>query len=145
MSCPIHDRCTCYAASLHYTASLTTSTGSSQLVPQANNIFVGYEWGAPLVPTSSAWYPFESVLIQPPTSHSAGNTHETMSLHNPYHPEPRVYEREQKLASPSREQVCFPFSYTPSWTYPHLVCNPVPISYTVHSGGFSKDHPQQSP
>lgn len=108
MSCPIHDRCTCYAASLHYTASLATTTTSSQLLPQTNNILVGYEWAAPMVPTSTPWYPFESVLIQPPTSRSGQEISGTVPLHNPYHPEPRVYEREQKPAPPSREQVRFP-------------------------------------
>lgn len=104
MSCPIHDRCTCYAASLNYTASLATSTASSQLAPQTNNILVGYEWAAPLASTSSPWYPFESVLIQPPTSRSGQEMFGTMPLHNS---EPRVYEREQKPAPTSREQVCF--------------------------------------
>jgi hypothetical protein len=108
MSCPIHDRCTCYAASLHYTAPLATTTASSQLVPQTNNILVGYEWAAPLVPTSTPWYPFESVLIQPPTTRSGQETSGTVPLHNSYYPEPRVYEREQKPAPPSREQVRFP-------------------------------------
>jgi hypothetical protein len=109
MSCPIHDRCTCYAASLHYTASLATTTASSQLVPQTNNILVGYEWAAPLVPTSTPWYPFESVLIQPPTTRSGQEISGTVPLHNSYHPEPRVYEREQKPSPLSREQVRFPF------------------------------------
>ncbi|KAN0124190.1 hypothetical protein V8E52_001839 [Russula decolorans] len=104
MSCPIHDRCTCYAASLHYTASLATTTASSQLVPQTNNILVGYECAAPLVPTSTPWYPFESVLIQPPTLCSGQEISGTVPLHDSYHPEPRVYEREQKPAPPSREQ-----------------------------------------
>jgi hypothetical protein len=108
MSCPIHDRCTCYAASLHYTASLATTTASSQLVPQTNNILVGYECAAPLVPTSTPWYPFESVLIQPPTLCSGQEISGTVPLHDSYHPEPRVYEREQKPAPPSREQVRFP-------------------------------------
>ena len=108
MSCPIHDRCTCYAASLHYTASLATTTASSQLVPQTNNILVGYEWAAPLTPTSTPWYPFESVLIQPPTSRSGQEISGTVPLHDSYHSEPRVYEREQKPAPPSREQVRFP-------------------------------------
>jgi hypothetical protein len=143
MSCPIHDRCTCYATSLHYTASLSTSTGSSQL-PQASNIFVGYEWAAPMVPTSAAWYPLDSVILQPQTSHSAGNTSGTMPLHSSYYPEPHVYEREQKVAS-SHEQVCFPFSYTPSLAYPKLVRSSTSISYTVHPGGISNGHPQQSP
>jgi hypothetical protein len=107
MSCPIHDRCTCYAASLHYTASLATTTASSQLVPQTNNILVGYEWATPLVPTPTPWYPFESVLIQPPTSRSGQEFSGTVPLHDSYHPEPRVYEREQKPAPPSREQVRF--------------------------------------
>ena len=145
MSCPIHDRCTCYAASLqglHYTASLTTSTGSSQL-PQSNNIFVGYEWAAPLVSTPAAWYPLESVIIQPSTSYSGGNSHGAMPLHNSYCPEPLVYEREQKLA-PSREQVCFTFSHTPFQAYPKLVCNSTHVSFTVCPGGLSNDHPQQS-
>ena len=104
MSCPIHDRCTCYAASLHYTASLTT-TASSQLVPQANNILVGHGWPSP---TSTPWYPFESVLIPPPTSHSGQEISGAMPLHNPYYPEPRAYEREQKPAPSSRERVRFP-------------------------------------
>lgn len=104
MSCPIHDRCTCYAASLHYTASLSSTTASSQLVPQTNNILVGYEWAAPLVPTSTPWYPFESVLIQPPASRSGQEISGTVPFHDSYHPEPGVYEREQKPAPPSREQ-----------------------------------------
>lgn len=109
MSCPIHDRCTCYAASLHYTASLTTTTASSQPVPQTNNILVGYEWAAPLVPTSTpSWYPFESVLIQPPTLRSGQEISGPLPLHNSYHPESRVYEREQKPTPPSRELVRFP-------------------------------------
>ena len=108
MSCPIHDRCTCYAASLHYTGSLTTTNASSQLIPQTNNILVGYEWAAPLVPTSTPWYPFESVLIQPSTSCSGQEISGAMPLHSPYRPESRIYEREQKPAPPSREQVRFP-------------------------------------
>lgn len=108
MSCPIHDRCTCYAASLHYTAPLATTTASSQLVPPTNNILVGYEWAAPLAPTSTPWYPFESVLIQPPTSVSGHEISGTVPLHDSYYPEPRVYERERKPAPPSREQVRFP-------------------------------------
>jgi len=109
MSCPIHDRCTCYAASLHYTASLATTTASSQLVPQTNNILVGYEWAAPLVPTSTPWYPSESVLIQPPTTTRLGQEISgTVPLHNSYHPEPRIYEHEQKSVPLSREQVRFP-------------------------------------
>jgi hypothetical protein len=108
MSCSIHDRCTCYAAFPNYTASLATTTASSQLVPQTNNILVGYEWAAPLVPNSTPWYPFESVLIQPPTSGSGQEISGTVPVHNSYHPEPRVYEREQKPAPPSREQVRFP-------------------------------------
>ena len=144
MSCPTHDRCTCYSTSLHYTASLSTSTGSSQLIPQANNIFVGYEWAAPMVPTSAAWYPLDSVILQPPTSHSEGNMSGTMPLHGSYYPEHRVYEREQKMAA-SHEQVCFPFSYTLSRAYPKLVRNSTSVSYSVHPGGIPNGHSQQSP
>jgi hypothetical protein len=56
-----------------------------------------------LVPTSTPWYPFESVLIQPTT-----RSGQEISGTVPYYPEPRVYEREQKPAPPSREQVRFP-------------------------------------
>src|ERR1700679_3508544 len=108
MSCPIHDRCTCYAASLHYTASLATTTASSQLIPPTNNILVGYEWAAPLVPTSTPWYPFESILIQPPMSRSGHKVSGTVPLHDSYHPD--VYERERKPAPPSHQQVRFPSS-----------------------------------
>jgi len=109
MSCLIHDRCTCHwhAASLQYTASLTT-TAASRFDPQTNNIFVSNEWASPFVPTSTPWYPFESVLIQPPTSRSGQEISGTVPFHNSYHPEPRAYEREQKPAPTSRERVRFP-------------------------------------
>ncbi|KAH9991496.1 hypothetical protein BJV77DRAFT_1159546 [Russula vinacea] len=128
MSCPIHDRCTCYATSLHYTASLSTSTGSSQL-PQASNIFVGYEWAAPMVPTSAAWYPLDSVILQPQTSHSAGNTSGTMPLHSSYYPEPHVYEREQKVAS-SHEQFAAQHPY------------PTPYIQGVSRMAIPSNHPE---
>lgn len=128
MSCTIHDRCTCYGASLQYTASMATatSTGSSQFAPQANNIFIGYEWAAPLVTTSSAWYPLESVIIQPPTSHAGQdmlqsechpgrlgtNTHEAPPLHNPSYRESCVHERGLKQAPSFRDQVRLPISRT---------------------------------
>ncbi len=35
-----------------------------------------------------------------------------MSPHNSYHPEPRVYEREQKPVPPSREHVRFPLLHS---------------------------------
>jgi hypothetical protein len=129
MSCPVHDRCTCYGASLQYTATMATSTASpssSQFAPQTNNILVGYEWTAPVVTaTSSSWYPLESLMIQPPTlqsgqdtllqsdSYRLDNGHEASSLHNTYHRESHSYEREQKLALRSREQVRFPRSLIP--------------------------------
>lgn len=153
MSCPIHDRCTCYGTSLQYT---TTSTGSSQFPPQTNNIFVGYEWATPLVTTSAAWYPLESVIIQPPTSHSGqeilqpdryslGSRHEALSLHNAYHREPRPDENgEQKLAHPTRGQVHFPVSNTSSLAYAKLACSTTLVPHTVHPGSFSNGHAQQS-
>jgi hypothetical protein len=123
MSCPIHDPCTCYGAPLQYTATMATtpaSTNSSQFAPQTNNIFLGYEWATPLVATTSAaWYPLD-LMIQPPTLHSGpdthlqsgshrlDNAHEASSLRNMYHQESHGYEREQKLALRSREQVRFP-------------------------------------
>jgi len=139
MSCPIHDRCTCYGAPLQYTATMTTtaaSTNSSQFAPQTNNIFVGYEWAAPLVATTSAaWYPLESLMIQPPTlhpgqdalsqsgNHRLDNAHEALSFRNMYHQESHGYEREQKPALRSREQVRFPpflGTRTPFRTYAKL-------------------------
>jgi hypothetical protein len=120
MSCPIHDRCTCYGASLQYAASLTTTTtDSSQFPPQTNNIFVGYEWAAPLVATSATWSPLESMVIQPPMSHSGRETlqsdrsrHEnaygTLPVHN-VHRRPHVRQLEQKSGPPSREQVHLSF------------------------------------
>ncbi|KAH9953151.1 hypothetical protein BC827DRAFT_1284015, partial [Russula dissimulans] len=69
MSCPIHDHCTCYSTSLPYMVPMT-APGSSHLASHMNNIFVGYEWAAPLVMTSTAWYSLESAVMQPPTSHS---------------------------------------------------------------------------
>jgi hypothetical protein len=130
MSCPVHDRCTCYGSSLQYSASMTTtSTGSAQFAPQTNNIYVGYEWAAPLVATSAAWYPLESVMVQPPTSHPGqdilqsdyyrlGNGYETSPpLFNACHRESRGLECEQKQAPPLREQVCFPNFDPPSRAY----------------------------
>ena len=108
MSCPIHDRCTCYS---QYTASvISTSMSSPQFVPQTNNILVGYEWAAPLVTSSATWCPLESVIIQPPTLRSGqeilqsdcprlGNIHEASPLHSAYRRESRVHDREQKQAS----------------------------------------------
>jgi hypothetical protein len=127
MSCPIHDRCTCYGAPLQYTTSMTTgstSMGSPHSVPQTNNILLGYEWAAPLVTSSAAWYPVEPVIIQPPTLHSGqeiiqsdryrlGNMHEASPLHSAYHRESRVHHREQKQASSFREQVRFPLPHIP--------------------------------
>ena len=128
MSCPIHDRCTCYGASLQYTTSMTTgstSMGSPQSVPQTNNILLGYEWAAPLVTSSAAWCPLEPVIIQPPTLRSGqemiqsdryrlGNLHEASPLHHSaYHRESRVHDREQKQASSFREQVRFPLPHIP--------------------------------
>jgi|SRR5580693_3679006 hypothetical protein len=123
MSFPIHDRCTCYGAFLQCTATMTTtpaSTNSSQFVPQTNNVFVGHEWPAPLVATTSAaWYPLD-LMIQPPTLHSGqdthlqsgshrlDNAHEASSFRNMYHQESHGYERERKEALRSREQVRFP-------------------------------------
>jgi hypothetical protein len=93
-----------------------TAPGSSHLASHVNNIFVGYEWAAPLVTTSAAWYSLESAVIQPPTSYSGqevlqsdryrhGDTHGTLPLHNAYQREPRAHEREQKPAA--CEQVRF--------------------------------------
>jgi hypothetical protein len=161
MSCPIHDRCTCYGSSLQYTATMTTAatpSGSSQFAPQTNNIFVGYEWAAPLVTTTSAgWYPLESLMIQSPTSHSGQDTllhsdshclhnaHEASSHRNPYHREPHGYEREQKqVPLRPREQVRFPHSsvFHPG-LIPKLACSRAPVSYTVHSRLFSNGLAQQ--
>ncbi len=142
MSCPIHDRCTCYAASLHCAASLTTTTASSQLVPQTNNILVGYEWAPPFNTTTMPWYPFESVLIQPPMPRSGQEISGTVAFHNSHHPEPRVDEREQK-PFPSHEQVRFP-SCTPPQAYPKLVCDSTSASYTIHPGRYPNVYAQQS-
>jgi hypothetical protein len=118
MSCPIHwnGSCTCYNASLQYTTSITTTTASSPFGPQAGNIFVGYELATPLVTTSGAWHPVESVVIQPstpcseqgssqPDCYRLANMYETWPLHPGYRRESRVHEQEQKLAPFSREQV----------------------------------------
>ncbi|KAI0278558.1 hypothetical protein BGY98DRAFT_973348 [Russula aff. rugulosa BPL654] len=148
MSCPIHDRCTCYAASLHYTASLTTA--SSQLVPQTSNILVGYEWAAPLVPTSTPWYPFESVLIQSPTSRSGQEFSGSVPLHNSYHPEHCVYEREQKTVLPSREQFAtqhaYPTQYIQGVTRMTMPNNHSEMLFQSHRNysGLSVIHPDQS-
>jgi hypothetical protein len=144
MACQIHDPCnsSCYAASLHYMASLTT-TASLQLVPQTDNILVGYEWASPLVPTSTPWYPFESELIQFPTSHLGQESSGTVPLHNPYHPEPRAYEREQKPAPPFRERVRTPTLHS-FQAHTKIVCNSTAVSYTVHPGCYPNDHAQQS-
>jgi hypothetical protein len=119
MSCPIHNHCTGYAASIPYDTPMvrpsttTIFSPSLELVPQANNIFVGYESGAPL-PTSpiacpsqskSRWYPFDAQ--HHPASHSGGfggNIHGTVPLQNSYsyHPEPRAH---------FHELVCFTISY----------------------------------
>jgi len=152
MSCPIHDRCTCYG-SLQYTASVTsTSMGSPQFAPQTNNIFVGYEWTTPLVTPSAAWCPLEPVIIQPPTlrsgqetlqsdRHRLGNMHEALPLHSAYHRESRV-DREQKQAS-LREQVRLPRPHILLRAYAKLACNPTSVSHTIHSGCFSHGHAQQ--
>lgn len=62
MSCPIHDRCICYVASLPCN---TLAADFLELIPQANNIFVGYdgEWSAPLPLSPAVWYP-ESPYFQ---------------------------------------------------------------------------------
>jgi hypothetical protein len=107
MSCPIHDRCTCYP---QYTASVTSTSMGSPQFAQTNNILVGYEWAAPLVTSSAAWCPLESVIIQPPTLCSGqeilqsdclrlGNIHEALPLHSAYRRESRVHDRGQKQAS----------------------------------------------
>ena len=129
MSCPIHNHCTGYAASLPCNTSMvrpSTTTiffPSLELIPQANNIFVGYEWGAPLAPSPiacpSQWYPFD--VQHHPTSHSGGfegNIQGTIPLQNSYsyHPEPRAL---------FYELVCFTISYASSagsQAYPELVC-----------------------
>jgi len=58
----------------------TASSHASQLVPQTNNILVGYEWAAAFVLTSMGQEIFE-----------------TVPLHSSYL-EPSVYECEQMLA-----------------------------------------------
>jgi hypothetical protein len=90
MWCPIHNHCTCYAA---YAASFP----SLPLPPS---------------PIACQWYgyPFD---VQCPTSHSGGNTHGTIPLHNSYL---------EPLAL-SHAQVCFTISYTSSLgsqAYPKL-------------------------
>jgi hypothetical protein len=156
MSCLIHDRCTCYGAPLQYTATMTTtpaSMNSSQFAPQTNNIFVGYEWAAPLVAsTSAAWYPLE--FIQPPTLHSGqdtllqsgshrlDNAHEASSFRNVYHQESHGYEREQKQALRSREQVRFPshpsvLVLLRSGLTPNLARSAASVSNAIHPGLLS--------
>ena len=154
MSCPIHDRCTCYGASLQYTASVaSTSMDSPQFAPQTNNIFVGYEWATPLVTPSAPWCPLESVIIQPPTlrsgqetlqsdCHRLGNMHEASPLHSAYHGESRVHDREQKQAS-FREQVRLPRPHIPLHAYAKLARNSTSVSHTIHPRCFSHGHAQQ--
>jgi hypothetical protein len=154
MPCPTHwhDRCACYNASLQYTTSITTT---SQFGPQAGNIFVGYELATPLVATSGAWHPVESVIIQPPASYSGHetsqpdyyhlpNTYETLPLQNGYRREPHVYEQEQQKQAPlSREQVRFLTPNVPSQAYTKSVRDTPPVPHTIHSRRYSSSHAQQ--
>lgn len=156
MTCPIHwhDRCACYNASLQYTTSITTTTASSQFSPQAGNIFVGYELATPLVATSGAWHPVESVIIQPPGSYSGHetlqpdcyrlpNTYETLPLQNGYRREAYVPEQEQKPAPLSREQVRFLTPNVPSRAYTKSARDAPPVPHTIHPRRYSSSHAQQ--
>ena len=115
MSCPIHDRCTCCSAPFQYTASIGTTTGSSQFAPQS--IF-GYEWASPLVSRSGGpWHTVDPVTFHPsstsytgqdlsqPDSYHPRNTYESMPLHLMHQREARAYAHEQKQALPSHEPV----------------------------------------
>ena len=153
MSCPIHwnDGCTCYNGSLQYTTSITT-TASSQFVPQAGNILVGYELASPLDPTSGAWHPVESVIIQPaPCSgqessqsdrYRLANTYETLPLHNGYRREFHVHGQQQKAVSLSQEQVGSLILNVPPQAYIKSVGHAPSVQHTVHPRRYSS-HAQQ--
>jgi hypothetical protein len=156
MSCPTHwnDGCACYNASLQYTTSITTTTAASQFGPQPGNILVGYELATPLVTTSGAWHPVESVIMQPSapctgqeSSHLDGyrlaNMYETLPLHNGYRLESRVHDQEQKLASFSREQVRFLIPNMPSQVYTNSVGRAPHVPYTVHPRCYSSGRARQ--
>jgi hypothetical protein len=153
MSCPIHwnDGCTCYNGSLQYTTSITT-TASSQFVPQAGNILVGYELASPLDPTSGAWHPVESVIIQPaPCSgqessqsdrYRLANTYETLPLHNGYRREFHVHGQQQKAVSLSQEQVGSLILNVQPRAYIKSVGHAPSVQHTVHPRRYSS-HAQQ--
>ncbi|KAN0131042.1 hypothetical protein V8E53_011175 [Lactarius tabidus] len=139
MSCPIHDRCTCFGASPQYTPSITSS---SQFAPQSGNIVFGYEWSAPLVTSSGGpWHtavdpgtfrPSPTLysgqdLSQPDYYHSR-NSFETMPPQHTYYRESRAHPREQKQALPSREQP----QYTPYIQGVSRVAIPSSFSGSAH-------------